>query len=128
MSVALGNNNSSTFFIGNNIVSKIYLGETIIYSLCSDNLAGVIMVGWESGTRCLDSTGGGCGSFPTGFLEPYQTHIYGDETVVYEDGVWKYKNLSTTIVQSTNGPEYPWEANWPSPYIAYKWCLANQYT
>lgn len=125
MAIKLGNNNSS-FYIGNNIVSKIYFGETEVYSLCLDNTAGIIMLGWESGSRCLDSSGGGCASFPSGFIAPYQTYVYGDESVVYEDSVWKYKNLSNIIVESTNGPEYPWEANWPSPYSAHKWCLANQ--
>jgi len=94
---------------------------------CSDSHAGVIMTGWEYGTRCLDASGGGCGSDPVGYELPYQTYFYGDETLVYENGVWKYKNLSSVLAQSSDGPDYPWDAVWPSPFEAIKWCVPNQY-
>lgn len=93
---------------------------------CSHSHAGIIMVGWEYGTRCLDASGGGCGGDPTGFGPPHQTYFYGDETVVYEDNIWKYKNLSTVIAQSSDGPHYPWDALWNSPFEGIKWCVANQ--
>jgi hypothetical protein len=93
---------------------------------CASVDAGVIMFGWESGTRCLDATSAGCGGNPVGFAEPYQTYVYGDEVVLFEDNIWKYKNLSTLLAQSFNGPEYPWQANWPEPFEALQWCEPNQ--
>jgi hypothetical protein len=93
-----------------------------ILHTCANNSAGVIMYGWFVGTRCLDTVGGGCGSTPVGVVGPYGTYVYGDEIVIYEDGVWKYKNIDSLIVASTNGPNYPWLATWPEPYSAAKWC------
>jgi hypothetical protein len=89
---------------------------------CENNSAGVIMYGWEAGTRCLDTAGGGCGSTPIGVVGPYGTYVYGDEIVVYEDGVWKYKNMGFNLAVSADGPNYPWFAIWPEPYSAAKWC------
>ena len=93
---------------------------------CANHHAGIIMTGWEYGTRCLDASGGGCGSDPVGYGAPHLTYFYGDETVIYEDGVWKYKNLSTILAQSSDGPHHPWDATWPEPFEAIKWCVPNQ--
>lgn len=108
---------------GSNKIAKIGESFKILSTPpCSDNDAGVIMYGWEFGTRCLDAAGGGCGSSPVGLGAPYSTYSYGDEVVVYEDGVWKYKNVGNVLASSSDGPNYPWFATWPSPYSAEKWC------
>lgn len=94
----------------------------VFTSMCNDNSAGVIMIGWEYGTRCLDVSGAGCGSTPVGVIGPHGSYYYGDEVVFYQDGVWKYQNMGTNITYSSDGPDYPWLANWPEPYLAKKWC------
>lgn len=98
-----------------------HLAEQIPQTTSNDN-AGVVMYGWVGGDRCLDSAGGGCGSSPVGVIGPFGSYIYGDETVVYEDGVWKYKNMGNTIAFSIDGPNYPWLATWIEPFSASKWC------
>lgn len=118
MSIFLNNSEiSSTIKLGNNNVSKIFLGNNLIFG-CLDTTASVKMTGWEFGDRTLA---------PIGYA-PYgkETYQYGDETVRYETGVWIYENSTLgEITRVYSYADWPWLADWAPPYGAEKICAIN---
>jgi hypothetical protein len=112
MSIFFNNFELSSIKLGNTNVSKIFLGENLVFSLCPDSTSSVKMTGWVSGDRILA---------PIGYA-PYgrETYIYGDEVVRYETGVWLYMNTSVELARAYSYAEWPWLVDWPSPYAAEK--------
>ncbi len=114
MPISLNIFDISSIKLGNNNVSKIFLGGDMVFPPCLNSTSKVKMTGWVSGDRTLS---------PIGYA-PYgrETYTYGDEVVRYETGVWIYTNISAEIVRAYSYAEWPWLVNWPSPYAAQKVC------
>ena len=125
MSILLNNSEISTIKPGNSNVSKIFLGENLVFGGASENCPdystpSVKMTGWVSGDRILS---------PIGYA-PYgrETYTYGDETVRYETGVWFYTNSTYgELARAYSYAGYPWLVNWPTPYAAEKFCPSCVY-
>ena len=113
MSIFLNNSEiSSTIKLGNSDVSKIFLGNNLVFPLCPNSTSSVKMTGWVSGDRILS---------PIAYA-PYgrETYTYGDEVVRYETGVWLYTNVGSELARAYSYAEWPWLVDWPSPYAAQK--------
>jgi hypothetical protein len=113
--IFLSNSNIISIKLGNTSVSKIFLGNNIVFEAtdnCPDSTSSVKMTGWFVGDRILA---------PIGYA-PYgrETYIYGDEAVRYETGVWIYTNTGGEIVRAYSYADRPWMVDWPSPYGAEK--------
>jgi hypothetical protein len=113
--IFLSNSNTTSVKLGNTGVSKIFLGNNIVFEAtdnCPDSTSSVKMTGWVVGDRILA---------PIGYA-PYgrETYIYGDEAVRYETGVWIYTNTGGEIVRAYSYADRPWLVEWPSPYAAEK--------
>ena len=113
MSIFLNNSGISSIKLGDSNVSKIFLGNNLIFS-CLDSSSSVKMTGWVVGDRILA---------PIGYA-PYgrETYTYGDETVRYETGVWLYIALAGEITRAYSSEEYPWLVDWPSGYAGEQVC------
>jgi hypothetical protein len=81
---------------------------------CANSTSSVRMMGWYAGDRILS---------PIGYA-PYgnETYVYGDEVVRYETGAWLYINAGAEIVRAYSYAQWPWLAEWPSPYTSEKIC------
>ena len=114
MPISLSNFDISSIKLGNNNVSKIFLGGDLVFPPCLNSTSKLKMTGWVSGDRTLS---------PMGYA-PYgrETYQYGDEVVRYETGVWLYTNLGSELARAYSYAEWPWLVNWPSPYAAQKVC------
>lgn len=117
MSIFLNNSEISAIKLGNSNVSKIFLGENLVFPptpTCVDSTSSVKMTGWVAGDRILS---------PIGYA-PYgrETYTYGDEVVRYETGVWLYINLGSELARAYSYAARPWLVNWPAPYAAEQVC------
>ena len=95
-----------------NVGSVAYSSQYPTVADCANNDAKVLMVGWEPyGPRALARLN-----------ENY--YYYGQETVFRENGQtpWTYANDGTPFVTSLTVAEFPWQAEWPSPFTATKAC------
>lgn len=112
MSIFLNNSEISSIKLGDNNVSKIFLGNNLVFPLCPNSTSSVKMTGWVAGDRILS---------PIGYA-PYgrETYTYGDEVVRYETGVWLYTNQGGELVRAYSYADWPWLVDWPSPYAAEK--------
>jgi hypothetical protein len=114
--IFLSNSNITSIKLGNTSVSKVFLGENLVFGSvsdpCPDSTSNVKMTGWVAGDRILS---------PIGYA-PYgrETYTYGDEVVRYETGVWLYTNTGSEIVRAYSYAQWPWLVNWPAPYGAQK--------
>jgi titin len=112
--IFLSNSNITSIKLGNTSVSKVFLGEDLVFGSvsCPDSTSSVKMTGWVYGDRILS---------PIGYA-PYgrETYTYGDEVVRYETGVWLYTNTGSEIVRVYSYAERPWLVDWPAPYVAQK--------
>jgi formylglycine-generating enzyme required for sulfatase activity len=114
--IFLSNSNITSVKLGNTGVSKIFLGNNIVFEAtdnCPDSTSSVKMTGWVAGDRILA---------PIGYA-PYgrETYTYGDEVVRYETGVWLYINATYgELARAYSYAERPWLVDWPSPYTAEK--------
>ena len=111
MSIFLNNSGISSIKLGDSNVSKIFLGNNLIFGCPTPS---VKMTGWVSGDRTLAPIG----YFPYG----RETYTYGDETVRYETGVWIYSGLAGEITRANSSEEYPWLVDWPSGYAGDQVC------
>jgi hypothetical protein len=114
MTIFLNNSELSSIKLGNTNVSKIFLGENLVFPPCPNSTSSVKMTGWVAGDRILS---------PIGYA-PYgrETYTYGDEVVRYETGVWLYINVDTELARAYSYAEWPWLVDWPSPYAGEKIC------
>jgi hypothetical protein len=115
MPISLNIFDISSIKLGNNNVSKIFLGGDLVFPPCLNSTSKVKMTGWVAGDRTLS---------PIGYA-PWgrETYDYGDETVRYETGVWLYINDTYgELARAYSYAEWPWLVNWPSPYAAQKVC------
>ena len=116
--IFLSNSNITSIKLGDTSISKIFLGENIVFEStsegCTDSIASVKMTGWVSGDRTLS---------PIGYA-PYgrDTYTYGDEVVRYETGVWLYIGAEGEITRAYSYASYPWLVSWPAPYSGEKFC------
>ena len=116
--IFLNNSNITSIKLGDTSVSKVFLGENLVFGStpesCPNSTASVKMTGWVSGDRTLA---------PIGYA-PYgrETYTYGDETVRYETGVWLYIGAEGEIARAYSYASYPWLVNWPAPYSGEKFC------
>jgi len=114
--IFLSNSNITSVKLGNTGVSKIFLGNNIVFEAtdnCPDSTSSVKMTGWVAGDRILAPI----------VYAPYgrETYTYGDEVVRYETGVWLYINATYgELARVYSYAERPWMVDWPSPYAAEK--------
>jgi hypothetical protein len=114
--IFLSNSNITSIKLGDGSVSKVFLGNNLVFGTtsenCPDSTSSVKMMGWVAGDRILA---------PIGYA-PYgrETYTYGDEVVRYETGVWLYINNGTELARANSYADRPWLVDWPSPYSAEK--------
>ena len=84
---------------------------------CANNDAKVLMVGWYAGARPLTRDNENLYTY-------YAGGSPGDETVFRSNtsSPWIYTNVGIPLATSSTVSQYPWQAEWPSPYTATKVC------
>jgi hypothetical protein len=86
---------------------------------CANNDAKVLMVGWYAGARPLTRDNENLYTY-------YAGGSPGDETVyrANSSSPWIYTNVGIPLETSSTVSQFPWQAEWPSPYTATKVCPA----
>jgi len=105
-----------------NVGSVTYSSQYPTVADCANNDAKVLMVGWFIGTVSLPRPL----TRDNENLYTYYANGPGDETLsrANTSSPWIYANLGTPLATSLTVSQFPWQAEWPSPFTATKACAA----
>jgi hypothetical protein len=98
-----------------NIGSVAFSSQYPTVADCANNDAKVLMVGWFIGPVSL----------PRALTRANENlYTYFDETLsrANTSSPWIYANLGTPLATSLTVSQFPWQAEWPSPFTATKVC------
>jgi hypothetical protein len=96
-----------------NVGSVTFSSQYPTVADCANNDAKVLMVGWFVGPRALTR-------------QSENLYTYFDETVyrTNSSSPWIYTNVGIPLATSLTVSQFPWQAEWPSPFTATKACAA----
>ena len=100
-----------------NVGSVAFSSQYPTVADCANNDAKVLMVGWFIGSVSL----------PRALTRANENlYTYEDETLdrANSSSVWVYRNVGIPLATSLTVSQFPWQAEWPSPFTATKVCAA----
>jgi hypothetical protein len=100
-----------------NVGSVTYSSQYPTVADCANNDAKVLMIGWFIGPVSL----------PRALTRANENlYTYEDETLdrANSSSVWVYRNVGIPLATSLTVSQFPWQAEWPSPFTATKVCAA----
>jgi len=106
-----------------NVGSVTYSSQYPTVADCANNDAKVLMIGWFIGPVSLPRP---LTRDNENLYTYYANGNPGDETLsrANTSSPWIYANLGTPLATSLTVSQFPWQAEWPSPFTATKVCAA----